>query len=355
MAVTTSLDESPTRPELPARLRTAVIGYGYWGPNLARNLAAHPGIELAAIGDANPSRLIAAQASHPWARLTTDSRELLASDEIDAIVIATPPESHCALAVEALERGKHVLVEKPLATCPEDARIMMDTARACDRTLMVDHTFLFTGAVRRIKQAIDSGEIGDIYYFDSTRINLGLFQSKSNVVWDLGPHDVAILLHLLGQQVTEVSAIGASHVDAGLENIAYITLRFDSQVLAHLHVNWLAPVKIRKTIISGSKRMIVYDDMEPSEKVKIYDAGAARMTTPEDAYKVFVEYRTGDVVSPKLDKVEALTVECDHFLNVVRGNTPSISDGALGLEVVRILDAAEQSIRRRGTPVEIER
>ncbi len=355
MVLVPSPQKSSLDLEFPDRLRTAVIGYGYWGPNLARNLDAHAGIELRAIADMNPNRLTAARAKHPWTRLSTDARGILASDEIDAVVIATPPETHCDLAIEALENGKHVLVEKPLATNPADAERMASTASKCGKALMVDHTFLFTGAVRRIKEYIDCGEIGEVHYFDSTRINLGLFQTQSNVVWDLAPHDISILLHLLPESVREVSAIGASHVDAGLENIAYITLRFDSELLAHFHVNWLAPVKIRKTIIGGSKRMVVYDDTEPSEKVKLYDSGASRLASGDDAYSAFVEYRKGDVVSPKLDRAEALSVECDHFLKVVRGECESISDGALGIEVVRILAAAEASIRRRGAPVEVVR
>lgn len=336
------------------RLRVGVIGYGYWGPNLARNVEANSRMELAAVADFSTNRLAAAHAVHPWTRKTHDAMDIIRSSDIDAVVIATPPESHRELACAALEAGKHVLVEKPLATSPEDAALMRDTAERTGRVLMVDHTFLFTGAVRRIKQYLDAGELGTVYYFDSTRINLGLFQTRSNVLWDLAPHDVAMLLHLLDQPVTEVSAIGAWHVEDGLENIAYATLRFASGVIAHLHVNWLAPVKIRKTIIGGSRRMVVYDDMEQSEKVKLYDSGADRVQTKEDAYRAFVEYRTGDVLVPRLEKAEALAVECDHFLDVIAG-APSISGADLGLDVVRILHAAQLSMQSRGCPQEVER
>ncbi len=336
------------------RLRVGVIGYGYWGPNLARNVEANSRMELAAVADFSTNRLAAAHAVHPWTRKTHDAMDIIRSSDIDAVVIATPPESHRELACAALEAGKHVLVEKPLATSPEDAALMRHTAERTGRVLMVDHTFLFTGAVRRIKQYLDAGELGTVYYFDSTRINLGLFQTRSNVLWDLAPHDVAMLLHLLDEPVTEVSAIGAWHVEDGLENIAYATLRFASGVIAHLHVNWLAPVKIRKTIIGGSRRMVVYDDMEQSEKVKLYDSGADRVQTKEDAYRAFVEYRTGDVLVPRLEKAEALAVECDHFLDVIAG-APSISGADLGLDVVRILHAAQLSMQSRGCPQEVER
>jgi len=336
------------------RLRLGVIGFGYWGPNLARNISERTDMELIGIADTSASRLAVARQAYPWVRLSESAADLLRAPDIDAIVIATPPEAHCELAVEALERGKHVLVEKPLATSSADSLRMIEAAERCGRTLLVDHTFLFTPAVRRIKQYIDNGDLGDIYYFDSTRINLGLFQTNSNVVWDLGPHDVAILLHLLGQQARTVSAIGASHLDAGLENIAYLSLKFDSGVLAHLHLNWLAPVKIRKTIIGGSKKMIVYDDMEPSDKLKLFDSGADRVVTKEDAYRAYVEYRTGDILIPRLEKTEALASECGHFVQVASGSAASISDGRLGLEVVRVLEAAQQSIRLNGCPIEVE-
>lgn len=355
MVLVQSLSSDDVGAEYGERLRVAVIGYGYWGPNLARNIAAHAGTELAAIGDLNPGRLERARAAHPWSQLTTDTGALLASPDIDAIVIATPPETHRDLAIEALERGKHVLVEKPLATCTADAQRMAAVAKACNRTLMVDHTFLFTGAVRRTKQYIDAGALGEIYYFDSTRINLGLFQTHANVIWDLAPHDISIMVHLLDKPVRAVSAIGASHVTGQRENIAYLTLQFEGPLLAHFHVNWLAPVKIRKTIIGGSSKMLVYDDMEPSEKLKLYDSGADLVQTQEDMYRSLLEYRTGDVLVPRLEKAEALAVEWEHFVDVIGGRATSISDGALGVEVVSIIEAAERSLRCGGVPMEVER
>ena len=355
MALIERLPAAEPTAEPDPRLRVAVIGYGYWGPNLARNIAAHSGTELAAICDLSPARLGRARTAHPWSQLTADTAAILESPDIDAVIIATPPETHRDLAIEALERGKHVLVEKPLATSTADAQRMTDVAKACDRTLMVDHTFLFTGAVRRMKEYLDAGALGDVYYFDSTRINLGLFQTHANVIWDLAPHDISIMVHLLGKPVSAVSAIGASHVSGHQENIAYLTLQFDGALLAHFHVNWLAPVKIRKTIIGGSSKMLVYDDMEPSEKLKLYDSGADLVQTQEDMYRSLLEYRTGDVLVPKLEKSEALAVEWEHFVDVVGGRATSISDGALGIEVVSIIEAAERSLRTGGVPMAVER
>ena len=255
-----------------AKLRVGLVGFGYWGPNLARNIAAHPMTELSAIADRSPGRLGAAALAYPSACLTLEATNVVDDPELDVIVIATPPETHRDLALAALRAGKHVLVEKPLATSTRDAVELVLAARDAQRQLLIDHTFLFTGAVRRMKSCIDSGDLGRINYFDSTRINLGLFQSQVNVLWDLAPHDIAIMLYLLGSPVRAVSAFGASHVNSCSENIAYVTATFDDNVLAHFHVNWLAPVKIRKTIIGGTRRMLVYDDMESSEKLKIYDS-----------------------------------------------------------------------------------
>lgn len=335
-------------------VRVGVIGYGYWGPNLARNLALLPGADLVAIADHDPERLARAGAAHPLARLTTDAADVLTDSEIEAVVVATPAATHYELVRRALRCGKHVLVEKPLALTVEHAEELVRLAEQFDRRLLVDHTFLFTGAVRKMKQYADAGELGDLYYYDAIRINLGLFQHDTNVVWDLAPHDIAIMLHLIDQPVRSVAAVGACHVNDGVENIAYLTLRFDGPLLAHFHVNWLAPAKVRTTIIGGSKKMVVYDDMEASEKLKVYDSGVQLASTPEDVYRALWDYRTGDVLAPKLDKTEALAVECAHFARVVRGLEPPISDGALGLRVVRVIDAAQRSLRLGGVPVEVD-
>ncbi|GAB4334425.1 MAG: Gfo/Idh/MocA family oxidoreductase [Dehalococcoidia bacterium] len=337
------------------RVRVGVIGYGYWGPNLARNIAHHPETELVAIADRDHRRVAAALTAHPLVRLTTDAGDLLDDPGVDAVAIATPAETHFALATAALERGKHVLVEKPLATNIRDAEALVGLARKVDRVLMVDHTFLFTGAVQKLKSYIASGDVGDLYYYDSTRINLGLFQHDINVIWDLAPHDISIMLHLVDEPVRSVSAIGARHVEGQVENIAYITLRFESQLLAHFHVNWLAPAKVRRTIIGGSKKMIVYDDVEATEKLKVYDSGVELCASEEEIYRRLVEYRTGDVLIPMLDKTEALATETGHFVDVIRGRAEPISDGRFGAEVVRILEAAQASLQRHGEPVEVQR
>ncbi|HWO94583.1 MAG TPA: Gfo/Idh/MocA family oxidoreductase [Dehalococcoidia bacterium] len=334
-------------------VRVGIVGYGYWGPNLARNVASEPLTELVAISDMNPARLDAARATHPLARLTTRARDVLEDPTIEAVVIATPLTSHYGLAMEALANGKHVLVEKPLAACVEEAAELVREARRRDLHLLVDHTFLFTGAVRKMHEYITRGRLGDVYYYDSTRINLGLFHHDTNVIWDLAPHDVAIMLHLLDQPIRSVSAVGARHVDRNVENIAYLTVRFDGPLLAHFHVNWLAPAKVRKTIIGGSERMLIYDDMEASEKLKVYDSGAHLPETPEGIHRSLVEYRTGDVVAPKLEKAEALAIECAHLARVVRGFEDPVSDGLLGLKVVRVLEAAQRSLECGGMPMEV--
>lgn len=338
----------------PDPVRVGVLGYGYWGPNLARNVAQSPETELIAIADLNPRRLTAARANHPLALLTNDFRELLTNPSIEALVVATPPETHYEIVRAALHAGKHVLVEKPLTTNVAEAQELVGLARELNLTLAVDHTFLFTGAVKRMKEYFQAGEVGDVYYYDSTRINLGLFQSHTNVVWDLAPHDISIMLHLLEQPVRRVSAFGARHVDTAVENIAYLTLQFDSELLAHFHVNWLAPAKVRRTIIGGSKKMLVYDDVEASEKLKVYDSGAQLCASREDVYQKLVEYRIGDVLAPRLDKAEALAVETGNFARCVRGLELPVSSGELGLEVVKVLAAAQESLERGGAPVEVQ-
>lgn len=354
-SVLTRLSAVPlARPPELAPVRTGVVGYGYWGPNLARNVAQAAETELVAIADLSAGRLAQARASHPLAALTDDVAVLLEDPSIEALVIATPPETHHALVRRALLAGKHVLIEKPLATNTADAEELASLAAERGLALAVDHTFLFTGAVRRMKQYFEAGEVGEVYYYDSTRINLGLFQSETNVIWDLAPHDVAIMLHLLGQPVRSVSAFGASHL-TGHENIAYLTLQFESQLLAHFHVNWLAPAKVRRTIIGGSRRMLVYDDMEMDDKLKVYDSGAHLCASKEDVYRKLVEYRTGDVLVPRLEKQEALAVEARHFARVVRGLEEPVSGAALGVAVVKVIEAAQASLQRGGIPVEVAR
>jgi predicted dehydrogenase len=332
-------------------VRIGVLGYGYWGPNLARNIAGSPATELAAIADLDTNRLVQARRAHPVARLTTEFETVISDPSIDAVAIATPAATHFALASRAIANGKHVLVTKPLATRLKDAITLVDMARRMNVKILVDHTFLFTGAVRRMKQYIDDGELGDLYYFDSTRINLGIFQHDANVIWDLAPHDLSILAYLVDRPVRSVAAIGARHLGQAMENMAYVTLQYDDGFLAHIHVNWLAPAKVRQTIVGGSKKMLVFNDMEMSDKLRVYDSGAEIVETAEDIYRTLVEYRTGDVLSPKIDKTEALQVEIEHFARVCRGKDDPISSGDLGITVVRLIEAAQVSLRSGGVPV----
>jgi predicted dehydrogenase len=277
----------------------------------------------------------------------------LAIPSIDAVVIATPVFTHFDLALAALQAGKHVMVEKPMTTSSEQALRLIEEAATRKLVLMVDHTFVYTGAVRKMHDLIASNELGEIYYFDSVRVNLGLFQNDVNVIWDLAVHDLSILNYVLPSQPYAVSATGISHIPGGTENIAYMTLFFANNLIAHVNVNWLAPVKVRRTLIGGSQRMIVYDDLEPSEKIKIYDKGITLNNNSESMYKMLVGYRTGDMWSPKLDMTEALHTEGLHFINCIQQGERPITDGQAGLRVVRILEAATQSMKKQGQLVEL--
>jgi len=338
-------------------VRVGVIGYGYWGPNLVRNIAEAKDLEIAGVSDLRPERLELLKSRYPAVKVTTNFRDLVDSPLIDAIAIATPVSTHFDLAMSALRARKHVLVEKPLATTSEDALRLIDEADRRNVVLMVDHTFVYTGAVRKIYQLISSGELGDLYYYDSVRINLGLFQFDVDVIQDLAVHDFAIMDYLLpGKQPVAVAATGVSHVPSGKENIAYITAFFANSMIAHVHVNWLAPVKVRQTLIGGSRRMILYDDVEPSEKIKIYDKGisVSQNHNREEAYQMLVSYRAGDMWAPKLDMSEALAVELAHFAECINGAAKPKTDGQAGYRVVCVLEAAAQSMRNRGALVDLE-
>jgi predicted dehydrogenase len=334
-----------------------VIGCGYWGPNLLRNLAENQNADLRYICDLDPERLAAMGRRYPAAQITTDYRKLIGDSALDAIVIATPVGTHARFAAEALVAGKHVLVEKPLTASVAEAEHLTELADRNERVLMVDHTFVFTGAVRKIKEILDGGDLGDLLYFDATRINLGLFQDDINVVWDLAPHDFSIMDFLLGAPPDTVSATGSCHIKQGIENIAYVMLRFPNNLIAHFHFNWLSPVKIRHTLIAGSRKMIVYDDIEPTEKVRVYDRGVTtRQETHldrEDAYRTLVSYRTGDVWVPKLDSTEALHYVCGEFLSAIQERRRPLTDGLAGLRVVRLLEAAQRSLDQGGAAVRI--
>ena len=282
--------------------------------------------------------------------ITDRPEEVIKAPDIDLVVIATPSFSHYDLAKQAIEAGKHVLVMKPLTTRVDHAEELCALAERQGVLLAVDHTFVFTGAVRRMKQLITDGEIGDLYYFDSVRINLGLIQTDVNVIWDLAPHDVAIMDYLIGRDPVSVSATGASHGGSPTENIAYVIVRYEGSLIGHVHVNWLAPAKVRRTIMGGSKKMMIYDDMEPSEKLKIYDKGftVAPNPSPENEYQLMISYRSGDMHAPQLDTREALAVEADNVVRAINGSESLQVDGRAGWRVVRILEAAQRSIEQGG-------
>ena len=332
-------------------VRVGVIGCGYWGPNLVRNFARHPHSQVEAVCDLRYERAMRVGAEYRIPTITDRVDEVLKAPDVDLVVVATPSFTHFELAKRALGAGKHVLVMKPLATQTDHAEELCAIAERQGLLLAVDHTFVFTGAVQKMRELIANGEIGDLYYFDSVRINLGLIQTDVNVIWDLAPHDVAIMDYLIGRDPVAVSATGASHGGSPTENIAYVTVRFEGSLIGHVHVNWLAPAKIRRTILGGSKKMMIYDDMEPSEKLKVYDKGFSIVTdpTPEREYQLMISYRSGDMHAPQLHTREALAVEADNVIQAILGKEGLVADGYAGWRVVRILEAAQRSIEERGS------
>jgi predicted dehydrogenase len=332
----------------------AVVGYGYWGPNLVRNFANIDGAELIAVSELDEAKLAIAKRRHPAIVSTSDYRELLTNSKIDAIAIATPVQTHYDLALKALRAGKHVFVEKPLAQTTHQVRHLIEEAAKRNLVLLVDHTFLYTPAVQKIRELIAEGELGDIYYYNGIRASLGLFQTDVNVIWDLAVHDVSIMQFILNEKPVAVSATGAYHVVGSPANMAHITLFFPSSCIAHVNVNWLSPVKIRQTLIGGSRKMIVYDDLEATEKIKLYDKGITVGRAEEDAHQFRIGYRAGDMWAPHLTVKEALEIEAEHFIDCIRTGATPISSGATGLQVVEILEAASRSIAARGSPIPIE-
>ena len=332
-----------------------VIGCGYWGPNLLRNFAENETAQLRWICDTDEMRLAAMGRRYPGARTTTDLKELISDGDLDAIAVVTPVATHFQIARDALLAGKHVLVEKPLTATVREAEELIALAKQNGRTLMVDHTFVYTGAIRKMKEIVNSGELGELLYFDSVRINLGLFQRDINVLWDLAPHDLSIMDYLIERQPLGLSALGSCHIEPGIENIAYMVMKFPDDFIAHFHFNWLAPVKIRRTLIAGARKMILYDDIEPTEKVRVYDKGVTtnRNTDREANYQTLISYRTGDVWAPKLDATEALHYVVAEFIDSIRGRRHPMTDGEAGLRVVRLLEAAQTSIKCGGQFVEI--
>jgi len=329
-----------------------VIGYGYWGPNILRVFNTVEGSKVIAVCDIKQDALKRVRKIYPEVRVTTDPEELLSSVDIDAVAVITPVFSHYELAKKALLLGKHVFVEKPFTYTVAQAEELIELAEKNHLKIMVDHTFLFTGAVRKIKQVIDDGTLGSLLYFDSMRVNLGLFQHDVNVVWDLAPHDLSVVDYLIEEKPTAVVATGEAHFNHGMEDVAYITLYFPKHLIAHLNVNWLSPVKVRTTLIGGKKKMLVWNDLDPDEKIKIYDKGI-EVETKEGVYDLLLSYRSGDMWAPKVDQVEALRLEAEHFLDCVAKDKVPINDGNSGLRVVKILEAANKSIKNRGEMVDL--
>jgi len=332
-------------------IRMGVVGYGYWGPNIVRNLRSLEGCEVAAVCDQSPAAVKRIKQAHPDLTVTTQSSELLTSAEIDAIAVVTPVRTHFELAKAALQNGKHVFVEKPFTSTTQQAEELIELAERKNLKIMVDHTFLFTGAVRKIRELIDEGVLGDLYYYDSTRVNLGLFQHDVSVVWDLAPHDLSIMSFLIPQEPEAVVATGQSHLN-GLVDVAFLTIYFPGNTIAHINVNWLSPVKVRTTLLGGEKKMLVWNDLEADEKLKIYDKGA-QINSGQGLYELMVSYRSGDMWAPRVEQTEALRVELGHFMDcVVKGHTP-VNDGIAGLRVVKLLEAADRSLKERGRAIQI--
>jgi predicted dehydrogenase len=332
-------------------IRVGVIGYGYWGPNVVRNLRGLEGCQLSAVCDENPAALKRVKQAHPDVAVTTLSSELLESPAIDAIAVVTPVSSHFKLAKAALENGKHVFIEKPFTSTTQQAEELIELAERKNLKIMVDHTFLFTGAVRKIRELIDNGVLGRLYYYDSTRVNLGLFQHDVSVVWDLAPHDLSIMSFLIPEEPEAVIATGQAHLN-GHVDVAFLTVYFPGNTIAHINVNWLSPVKVRTTLIGGEKKMVVWNDLEADEKIKIYDKGA-QMGNGQGLYDLMVSYRSGDMWAPRVEQVEALRVELGYFVDCVAKDQTPINDGVAGLRVVQLLEAADHSLAARGRAVQL--
>jgi predicted dehydrogenase len=323
-----------------------VVGYGYWGPNVVRNLVSLDGSQVLAIAEMSAAARKRAQKAHPGITVTADASEVMASPDIDAVAVITPVWTHYELAKAALENGKHVFVEKPFTSNTEQGEKLIELARRKNLKIMVDHTFLFTGAVRKISQLLDDGALGKLYYYDSTRVNLGLFQHDINVLWDLAPHDLSIMDYVIKTTPEAIVATGEKHLNCH-EDVAYMTVYFPEKVIAHINVNWLSPVKVRTTLIGGEKRMLVWNDLEADEKVKVYDKGV-NITNREGLYDLLVSYRSGDMWSPQLEQVEALRQELTYFVDCISNNKEPFNDGCAGLRVVKMLEAASESLSKRG-------
>jgi predicted dehydrogenase len=330
-------------------INIGIIGFGYWGPNIVRNFNSIEGVRVLSICDSSQDAMKRASIAYPHITLTSDYNDILLSKDIDAVAVITPVLSHFELTKKALENGKHVFVEKPFTSSVAEAEQLIELAVKKKLLIMVDHTFIFTGAVRKIKTLIDEQALGELYYYDSVRVNLGLFQHDINVIWDLAPHDFAVMDYLLDDKPFAIAASGKAHV-SDMEDTAYVTVHFNNNMIAHFNVNWLSPVKIRTTLIGGEKKMLVWNDLEPDEKIKIYDKGV-EVSSAEAKYKMLVNYRTGDMHAPRIEQIEALKVEAEYFVHCIKQNETPINDGHAGLRVIKMLDACNLSIKMNGRAV----
>lgn len=332
-------------------IRIGVIGYGYWGPNIVRNLQGLDSTRTAMICDSSPAAQARARKAHPHVNVVSDADDVLRSPDVDAIAVITPVWTHYELTKKALENGKHVFIEKPFTSSSAQGQELIELAERKKLKIMVDHTFLFTGAVRKIRELTDSGALGDLYYYDSLRVNLGLFQHDVSVIWDLAPHDLAIMDYIIKGEPEAVVATGERHLN-GVEDVAYMTVYFPRNIIAHINVNWLSPVKIRTTLIGGQKKMVVWNDLVADEKIRVYDKGV-QIASRDGIRDLLVSYRTGDMWAPQVEQLEALHVELDYFADCIMNQKTPFNDGHAGLRVVKMLEAAEASIRKRGELVRL--
>jgi predicted dehydrogenase len=334
-------------------INVAIVGFGYWGPNLVRNFSSISGVKVSKVVDLRPERLDVVKSNYPTTEVSTDIDSLWSDPSIDAVVIATPVFTHFPIAKKALQAGKHVLLEKPMTDTVDHAKELIELSLKVGKVLMVDHTFLYTPAVQKMKALIDSGDIGKVKYFDSTRINLGLIQQDVNVLWDLAPHDISILDYLVDDVPHSVNATGVSHIHNGVENIAYLTVNYESNILAHFNCSWSSPVKIRMMLVGGDKKMIVFNDMEPTEKIRLYDTNHS-VSSDEEKRRVLVDYRVGDVFIPKLGNAEALGGMAKDFVSAIENGTTPIASWKSGLSTIKILEASQKSIKSGGAEVKIQ-
>lgn len=334
-------------------INIGLIGYGYWGPNLARNFNSNPDMKLVSICDFSPDRLKKASALYPDTKMVTTVDDFYKENHLDAVAIATPVSAHYDLTKRALNSGMHVWLEKPMTDNVDHAKELTDIALDKKKTLILDHTFVYTGAVRKIKELIDQGELGQLMYYDSTRVNLGLFQQDVDVIWDLAPHDISILDYLLPMKKLAVSATGSSYFGNDIVAKSILTIYMENNAISHINTSWVSPVKIRQTLIGGSAKMVLYDDNQPSEKIKVYDKGVDMFETKEDLYRLNVQYRVGDMYAPKIENIEALSLETEHFVDCINNGKEPLTGGQAGLEVVKVLVASKESLKKKGAPVEL--